>query len=87
MIWYLINFIVMENTPMFSEDIEIFYAMNPTREYIDENSVPFNSLYKKGFKSIGCQPCSRAVSSGEDGRSGRWWWEVSSEGKKECGLH
>ncbi len=55
--------------------------------YIDKNSVPINSLYKKGFKSIGCQPCSRAVSSGEDDRAGRWWWESGNGNKKECGLH
>lgn len=55
--------------------------------YIDKNEVPFNTLYKKGFKSIGCQPCSRATSAGMDGRSGRWWWENNDENKKECGLH
>ena len=56
-------------------------------EYINKNEVPINSLYKKGFKSIGCQPCSRAISEGEDDRAGRWWWENDSKEKKECGLH
>ncbi len=58
-------------------------------DYIDKNEVPFNSLYKKGFKSIGCQPCSRVVSLGEDDRAGRWWWENGNGNgnKKECGLH
>ncbi|MEQ8424460.1 MAG: phosphoadenosine phosphosulfate reductase family protein, partial [Cyclobacteriaceae bacterium] len=43
-----------------------------------------NPLYRKGFKSIGCMPCTRAVMEGEDNRAGRWWWEKSN---KECGLH
>ena len=53
--------------------------------YIKENNVPYNSLHDKGFISIGCQPCTRAVKEGEDFRAGRWWWEDTS--KKECGLH
>ena len=58
-------------------------------DYIDKNEVPFNALYKKGFKSIGCQPCSRAISKDQDIRAGRWWWEESEgdKSKKECGLH
>ncbi|MFZ1562226.1 MAG: phosphoadenylyl-sulfate reductase [Saprospiraceae bacterium] len=53
--------------------------------YIKANNVPYNSLNDKGFISIGCQPCTRAVKEGEDIRAGRWWWEDTS--KKECGLH
>ncbi len=53
--------------------------------YIKANNVPYNSLHEKGFISIGCQPCTRAVKEGEDFRAGRWWWEDTS--KKECGLH
>jgi len=53
--------------------------------YIIANNVPYNSLHDKGFISIGCQPCTRAVKEGEDFRAGRWWWEDTS--KKECGLH
>lgn len=53
--------------------------------YIKANNVPYNSLHDKGFISIGCQPCTRAVKEGEDFRAGRWWWEDTS--KKECGLH
>jgi phosphoadenosine phosphosulfate reductase len=53
--------------------------------YINENEVPYNELHKKGFPSIGCQPCTRAVSEGEDIRAGRWWWEAPEQ--KECGLH
>lgn len=53
-------------------------------EFVDKNNVPVNALHKKGFPSIGCSPCTRAVEAGEDFRAGRWWWEAS---KKECGLH
>lgn len=52
--------------------------------YIDEKNIPYNPLHNKGFISIGCAPCTRAVAEGEDARAGRWWWEDS---KKECGLH
>jgi phosphoadenosine phosphosulfate reductase len=54
-------------------------------EYIHQNNVPYNELHDKGFPSIGCQPCTRAVNAGDDPRSGRWWWE--DQGQKECGLH
>jgi phosphoadenosine phosphosulfate reductase len=50
-----------------------------------ENNVPLNPLHDRGFVSIGCAPCTRAVKPGEVERSGRWWWE--DESKKECGLH
>ena len=53
-------------------------------EYIQQHSVPDNVLHRKGFVSIGCAPCTRAIEPGEDPRAGRWWWESS---KKECGLH
>ncbi len=52
--------------------------------YIRDNKIPYNSLHDKGFPSIGCLPCTRAILPGEDSRSGRWWWET---GKKECGIH
>ena len=54
-------------------------------DYVLKNNVPYNVLHKKGFPSIGCQPCTRAVEDGEDIRSGRWWWENPEQ--KECGLH
>lgn len=54
-------------------------------EYIKTNHVPYNKLHDKGYPSIGCAPCSRAVKDGEDVRSGRWWWENPEH--KECGLH
>jgi phosphoadenosine phosphosulfate reductase len=53
--------------------------------YIAEHNIPVNPLHARGFISIGCQPCTRAVQQGEDPRAGRWWWE--HEEKKECGLH
>jgi phosphoadenosine phosphosulfate reductase len=52
--------------------------------YLKENKVPQNSLHKKGYVSIGCAPCTRAITEGEHPRAGRWWWE---ESQKECGLH
>jgi len=54
-------------------------------DFIDSNSIPNNELHKKGFPSIGCQPCTRAIEKGEDLRAGRWWWEMPDS--KECGLH
>ncbi|OFX68104.1 MAG: phosphoadenosine phosphosulfate reductase [Bacteroidetes bacterium GWE2_29_8] len=53
--------------------------------YIKENNVPYNILHDKGFPSIGCAPCTRAIKKDEDIRAGRWWWE--SPENKECGLH
>lgn len=52
--------------------------------FIKTHNIPYNKLHDKGFVSIGCQPCTRAIKEGEDFRAGRWWWETSS---KECGLH
>ena len=54
-------------------------------EYIREHDVPTHPLYAFGYTSIGCAPCTRATSEGEDERAGRWWWELG--GVKECGLH
>ncbi len=55
------------------------------RDYAKDNHVPVHSLHKKGFPSIGCAPCTRAVKPGEDIRAGRWWWENPES--RECGLH
>jgi len=54
-------------------------------EYIRRKRLPYNTLHDKGFPSIGCAPCTRAVHPGQDPRSGRWWWERSES--RECGLH
>jgi phosphoadenosine phosphosulfate reductase len=60
------------------------WTIDEISDYIEKNAVPVNPMYKKGFASIGCAPCTRAIFPGEDVRAGRWWWEAS---KKECGLH
>lgn len=60
------------------------WSLKEVQEYIDTNNVPQNALHKKGFVSIGCAPCTRAIAEGEDIRAGRWSWESSH---KECGLH
>ena len=60
------------------------WSMDQMLDYINEHKIPYNPLHDKGFVSIGCAPCTRAISSGEDPRAGRWWWEISH---KECGLH
>ena len=53
--------------------------------YVADHRIPYNPLHDRGFPSIGCAPCTRAVRVGEPERAGRWWWE--EEAKKECGLH
>lgn len=53
--------------------------------YVKANDVPYNALHDRGFASIGCAPCTRAITVGEDIRAGRWWWE--NPDTKECGLH
>ena len=54
-------------------------------EYIKANNVPYNELYDRGYTSIGCAPCTRPITAGEDLRAGRWWWEKGMP--KECGIH
>ncbi len=60
------------------------WTLQEVEEYLEKNNVPQNALHKKGFVSIGCAPCTRAILPGEDIRAGRWSWESSH---KECGLH
>ncbi len=75
------------------DDVNGLYKLNPLFkwslvqcwEYVKLNNIPVNNLYNKGFPSIGCMPCTRAVKKGEDIRAGRWWWENPEH--KECGLH
>jgi len=62
----------------------LHWSFDDVLNYINKYSVPYNLLHDKGFVSIGCAPCTRAIEAGEDPRAGRWWWEVSH---KECGLH
>ena len=82
-----------ENMPMIEFDHEKkLYKFNPLihwsyddiLKYIEENKVQDLPLHRKGYISIGCQPCTRAIEPGENPRAGRWWWEAS---QKECGLH
>lgn len=61
------------------------WTFDQVHDYVRQHNIPYNALHDKGFVSIGCAPCTRAVKPGEDFRAGRWWWE--DIGKKECGLH
>ncbi|MCF6268279.1 MAG: phosphoadenylyl-sulfate reductase [Melioribacteraceae bacterium] len=74
---------------LLNENLKLYPLLNWTEdevwEYIKKNNIPYNPLYNKGFSSIGCAPCTRAVTVAGDIRSGRWWWENPET--KECGLH
>jgi phosphoadenosine phosphosulfate reductase len=61
------------------------WTREQTAAFVRAHDVPYNTLHDRGFLSIGCAPCTRAVAPGEHERAGRWWWE--QEEKKECGLH
>jgi phosphoadenosine phosphosulfate reductase len=63
----------------------IDWTWKQIQEYIKKNNLPYNKLLDKGYPSIGCEPCTRAIKPGEDLRAGRWWWEQGEH--KECGLH
>jgi phosphoadenosine phosphosulfate reductase len=63
----------------------LHWTTGEVKEFISKNNVPYNILHDRGFVSIGCAPCTRAIKPGEDFRAGRWWWEDSN--KKECGIH
>ncbi|QEE47967.1 phosphoadenylyl-sulfate reductase [Rhizobium sp. WL3] len=61
------------------------WSLDDINAYVEAESVPTNPLHKKGYPSIGCEPCTRAIKPGEPERAGRWWWE--NDEKRECGLH
>jgi len=61
------------------------WTRNDVWSYIRDNGLPYNALHDQGYASIGCAPCTRAITVGEDERAGRWWWENPET--KECGLH
>ncbi|HMO61684.1 MAG TPA: phosphoadenylyl-sulfate reductase [Ferruginibacter sp.] len=63
----------------------LHWTTEEVKNYITQQHIPYNPLHDRGFVSIGCAPCTRAIRPGEDFRAGRWWWESSD--KKECGLH
>ncbi|MFW5717944.1 MAG: phosphoadenylyl-sulfate reductase [Spirochaetota bacterium] len=79
--------------PIEWDEQNALYKINPLADwteqqvwdYLRTNDVPYNALHDRGFPSIGCAPCTRAVKPGEDPRSGRWWWERPEH--RECGLH
>lgn len=87
------NVPVVQVDPAFSTSDHRLIKFNPLAEwsseqvwaYIRKNNVPYNPLHVKGFTSIGCEPCTRAVLPNQHEREGRWWWENSTA--KECGLH
>jgi phosphoadenosine phosphosulfate reductase len=72
------NFAILKFNPLLK------WTLKDVEDYLEINNVPQNTLHKQGFVSIGCTPCTRAITAGEDIRAGRWWWESSY---KECGLH
>ncbi len=61
------------------------WSLEQINAYVDAQAVPVNPLHKRGYPSIGCEPCTRAIKPGEPERAGRWWWE--NDEKRECGLH
>jgi phosphoadenosine phosphosulfate reductase len=63
----------------------LHWTNEEVQAFIKQHNIPYNPLHDRGFVSIGCAPCTRAIQPGEDFRAGRWWWEDNS--KKECGLH
>jgi phosphoadenosine phosphosulfate reductase len=84
---------VVQADPTFSTPHRELVKFNPLAnwtskqvwEYIRDNDVPYNALHERGFTSIGCEPCTKAVLPGQHEREGRWWWEEAT--RKECGLH
>lgn len=73
-----------ESNHIFKFNPLLHWTLDQVISYIDQHKIPYNPLHDKGFVSIGCAPCTRAIEPGEDPRAGRWWWESS---QKECGLH
>jgi|SRR6218665_865903 len=74
----------MEDRQLYKFNPLIKWSFDEMIAYINKYNVPYSPLHDKGFISIGCAPCTRAIEPGEDARAGRWWWETSH---KECGLH
>lgn len=74
----------VEDKQLYKFNPLINWTFDEMNDYITKFNVPYNRLHDKGFISIGCAPCTRAIEPGEDARAGRWWWETS---QKECGLH
>lgn len=87
------NIPIIQDDKVFARPGETLTKFNPLANwtlqqvwnYIRAYDVPYNPLHDRGFISIGCEPCTKAVSPGQHEREGRWWWEEAT--KKECGLH
>jgi phosphoadenosine phosphosulfate reductase len=79
------TFVGLDDGPLVKLNPLAMWTSAQVWQYIRDNGVPFNSLHERGFVSIGCEPCTRAIMPGEHERAGRWWWEEST--KRECGLH
>jgi phosphoadenosine phosphosulfate reductase len=74
-----------EQNQLYKYNPLLYWTSEEVKEYVVKKGIPYNVLHDKGFVSIGCAPCTRALKEGEDFRAGRWWWEDAA--KKECGLH
>jgi phosphoadenosine phosphosulfate reductase len=74
-----------DNPPLVKINPLAEWTQKEVEAYIEKHSVPVNALHKRNFPSIGCAPCTRPITEGEDIRAGRWWWENPEH--KECGLH
>ena len=74
-----------ESHQLFKYHPLLHWTFDQVKQYVKTHNLPYNPLHDKGFVSIGCAPCTRALREGDDFRAGRWWWEDQS--KKECGLH
>lgn len=74
-----------DNSGMLKINPLIEWTEEDVWDYIEAHKIPYNPLHKKGYPSIGCQPCTREIMDGEDVRAGRWWWE--NPDTRECGLH
>lgn len=61
------------------------WSLDQINAFVEDHQVPINPLHARGYPSIGCEPCTRAIKPGEPERAGRWWWE--NDEKRECGLH
>lgn len=74
----------LENRQIYKLNPLINWNYDDVIDYLKHYNVPYNALHDRGYISIGCALCTRAIEVGEDPRAGRWWWETS---QKECGLH
>ncbi len=74
-----------ETNHMIKVHLLLHWRTEHVLSFLRKNGIPYNPLHDKGYPSIGCAPCTRAIREGEDFRDGRWWWE--SKTNKECGLH